>query len=191
MLPSNHTKRSLLERLQRAASVDFLRKHRIFGNLSCIRRSRNLSHIRCAYLLYFSSVKSEECISLLNACEEAINTTNSIPWDPKWLKFIGVWENAQNSHDDVETLSDEDKKYYELLNGKSWIQDDDQDGINSWAGFAITEGSDSFNESNRVCDNSELDKNLHLRLNEIDDGNASNVLKYVHKISGWSRYIYN
>ena len=54
--------------------------------------------------------KSEECISLLNACEEAINTTNSIPWDPKWLRFIAVWENAQEVYGNIEELSDEEKK---------------------------------------------------------------------------------
>ena len=158
----------------------------VMGVLAC-GASANLDHCEKTQM----PQKSEECISLLNACEEATNTTNSIPWDPKWLSFIAVWENAENVYGNVETLSDEEKKSYELLNGKSWIQDDDQDGINSWSGFAITEGSYSFNESNRVCDNYELDKNLHLLLNEIDDGNASNVLKYVHKISGWSRYIYN
>ena len=130
-------------------------------------------------------------MSLLNACEKAINTTENIPWEKEWLSLIAVWENAENIYGNVETLSDKEKKSYELLNGKSWIQNDDQDGINSWAGFAITEGSNLFDESNRVCDNSELEKNLHLRLNEIDDGNASNVLKYVQTISGWSRYIYN
>ena len=139
------------------------------------------------------SQKSEECISLLNACEEAKNTTNRIPWNPRWLKLIAIWENAENIYGNVETLSDGDKISFmrDRPNGESnnWL--DDQALINSWAGFAITEGSNSFDESNRVCDNPGLEKHLHLRLNEIDDGNASNVLKYVHTISGWSRYIYN